>query len=286
MLWFLLTRDGGSDVQFFAGRHGLPSWEAWFFAGLSRGSAARHTEAAEGKLQILKQDLEEMNTMLGNLSKVQAPNTMAKLWMNEVRDLSYDIEDYIDKTMSPSNTGEKNQEIPFEIEEFVTLVKHARDRYSRYDLGRWASSPAMPMVADGQVRLPTLSGQAITDLVGINDATTKLIKLLSNDAEQGMKVVSVLGPAGVGKSTLAKQVYRQMGGKFDCRAFVRASRMPDTRRLLRSIISHVQRHQRPPHGLPVQELIGSLREHLQKKGTISQALSLLVNKGTLLEKNL
>jgi len=217
------------------------------------------------KLQILKQDLEEMNTMLGNLSKVQAPNTMAKLWMNEVRDLSYDIEDYIDKTMSPSNTGEKNQEIPFEIEEFVTLVKHARDRYSRYDLGRWASSPAMPMVADGQVRLPTLSGQAITDLVGINDATTKLIKLLSNDAEQGMKVVSVLGPAGVGKSTLAKQVYRQMGGKFDCRAFVRASRMPDTRRLLRSIISQVQHHQRPPHGLPVQELIDNLREHLQQK---------------------
>ncbi|XP_039822620.1 disease resistance protein RGA5-like [Panicum virgatum] len=102
------------------------------------------------KLQILKQDLEEMNTMLGNLSRVQAPNTMGKLWMNELRDLSYDIEDYIDKTISPSNTGEKNQEIPFEIEEFVTLVKHARDRYSRYDLGRWASSPAMPMVADDQ----------------------------------------------------------------------------------------------------------------------------------------
>jgi len=187
-------------------------------------------------LKLLKQDLEEMSTLLGNLSRVQAPNTMAKLWMNEVRDLSYDIEDYIDRTTSPSNTGEENQEIPFRVEEFGTLVKHARERYSRYDLGRWASDP-MPMVADGQVRLlPTLSGQD-TDLVGIGDATTKLINLLSNDAEQGMKVVSLLGPAGVGKTTLAKQVYQRMGGKFNCRAFVRASRMPDTRRLLRSIIS-------------------------------------------------
>lgn len=215
------------------------------------------------KLQLLIQDLEEINTLLGNLSRVHAPNTMAKLWMNEVRNLSYDIEDYIDKTMSPSYTCEENPEIPFEVEEFGTLVKHARARYSRYNLGRWACNP-MPMVADGQVRLPTLSGQA-TDLVGIGDATTKFINLLSNDAEQGMKVVFLIGPAGVGKSTLAKEVYRQMGGQFDHRAFVRASRMPDTRRLLQSIISQVQRHQRPPHGLSVQELIDNLREHLQQK---------------------
>ena len=89
--------------------------------------------------------------------------------------------------------------------------------------------------------------------------------MISNDAERRMKVVSVLGPAGVGKTTLATEVYRQMGGQFDYRAFVRASRMPDTRRLLRSIISQVQRHQRPPHGLPVQELIDNLRELLQQK---------------------
>jgi len=252
MLWFLLTRDGGaSDVQFFAGRHGLPSWEAWFFAGLSRGSDARDTEAPQTRPR--------RNEYLARESfKGASSQHMAKLWMNEVRDLSYGIEDYIDRTTSPSNTGEENQEIPIGVEEFGTLVKHARERYSRYDLGRWASDP-MPMVADGQVRLlPTLGGQA-TDLVGIGDATTKLINLLSNDAEQGMKVVSLLGPAGVGKTTLAKQVYQRMGGKFNCRAFVRASRMPDTRRLLRSIISQVHRHQRPPHGLSVQELIDNLR---------------------------
>lgn len=212
------------------------------------------------KLELLKQDLEEIYTFLKDLSKVEAPKTMAKLWMNEVRDLSYDIEDCIDKMMMQpaSNTGEQ---IPFEIEEFTSLVKQASDalkRHHRYDLGRWASNPTLRVV-DGQVWVPT------TDLVGISDSRDKLIKLLSDSTEKRMKVVSVLGPVGAGKTTLAKEVYRQMRGQFECRAFVRASKMPDTRRLLRSIISQVRRHQRPPHGLPVQELIDNLRSHLHQK---------------------
>ncbi|KAG2556935.1 hypothetical protein PVAP13_8NG157900 [Panicum virgatum] len=216
------------------------------------------------KLELLKQDLEEMNTFLGNLSRVVAPNPMAKLWMNEVRNLSYDFEDYIDKMMMrPYSNSSEEIEISFDdVQEFETLVKQARDAYNRYhrnDLGRWPTNPAFR--ADGQVRVPIPS----TDLLGIGDSRAKLINMISNDAERRMKVVSVLGPAGVGKTTLATEVYRQMGGQFDYRAFVRASRMPDTRRLLRSIISQVQRHQRPPHGLPAQELIDNLRELLQQK---------------------
>ncbi|KAF8689659.1 hypothetical protein HU200_041721 [Digitaria exilis] len=205
------------------------------------------------KLELITQDLEEMHSLLKDLSRVEAPKTMAKFWMNEVRGLSYDIEDCIDKMMmdASSNTGE----------EFRNLGKEASDalkRYHRYDLGRWASNPTLRIV-DGQVWVPT------TDLVGITDSKAKLIKLLSDSTDKRMKVVSVLGPVGVGKTTLAKEVYRQMRGQFECRAFVRASKMPDTRRLLRSIISQVQRRQQPPRGLSVQELIDHLRKHLHQR---------------------
>ncbi|KAF8730695.1 hypothetical protein HU200_016554 [Digitaria exilis] len=214
------------------------------------------------KLELLTHDLEEIYTLLKDLSRVEAPKTMAKLWMKEVRDLSYDIEDCIDNIMMQpsSNAGE---EIPFEIQEFSSLVKQASDalkRYHRYDVGRWASNPTFRVV-DGQVWVPVPT----TDLVGIIDSRAKLMKLLSDNTEQRMKVVSVLGPVGVGKTTLAKEVYRQMRGQFECRAFVRASKMPDTRRLLRSILSQVQHHQRTLHGLPVQELIDNLRSHLHQK---------------------
>ncbi|XP_066339825.1 disease resistance protein RGA5-like [Miscanthus floridulus] len=220
------------------------------------------------KLELLKQDLEEINTFLVNLSRVEAPNMMVKHWMNEVRDLSYDIEDYIDKTMHPGpNSSEESRPEP-EVEEVSTLVKQAKDaheRHNRYDLGRWASNPRFVVDGGGgQGWVPRFDRDA-TDLVGIDDSKAEIIKRLNIDAEQRL-VICIQGSPGVGKTTLAKQVYREMEGQFECQAFVRASKMPDTRRLLSNIISQIlPRHQGPPHGLPVQELIDSLRKHLQQK---------------------
>ncbi|XP_066339823.1 disease resistance protein RGA5-like isoform X2 [Miscanthus floridulus] len=218
------------------------------------------------KLDLLNQDLEEINTFLTNLSWVEAPNMMVRHWMNEVRDLSYDIEDYIDKRMHPSPDSSEESRSEPAVEELSTLVKQAKDtleRHNRYDLGRWASNPRF-VIHGGQGPVPRLNGDA-TDLVGINDSKAELIKRLNIDAEQRL-VVSIQGPPGVGKTTLAKQVYREVEGQFECRAFVRASKMPDTRRLLGNIISQIQgHHQRPPDGLPVQELIDILRTHLQQK---------------------
>lgn len=187
--------------------------------------------------------------------------------MNEVRDLSYDIEDYIDKTLHPGPNSWGESRSDSEVEELSTLVKQAKDaqeRHNRYNLGRWASNPRFMIDEQGRVPIPTLNGEA-TILVGISDSKAELIKRLNNGAKQRL-VVCIQGSPGVGKTTLAKEVYCEMEGQFECGAFVRASKMPDTRRLLGGIISQIQhRHQEPPHGLPVQELIDSLRKHLQQK---------------------
>ncbi|CAD6257971.1 unnamed protein product [Miscanthus lutarioriparius] len=218
-------------------------------------------------IEHLTQDLEEINRLLVNLSTVEGPNSMVKRWMNEVRELSYDMEDYIDITMSSdmvSNRG-MNKEILSVVTKFRTLVRQARERHERYELQRWASNPSY--MVDAQDQLPSSFNGKATGLVGISESRGELIKWLSNaDEAQGrLKVVSILGPAGVGKSTLAQVVYREIGRQFERRAFVRASRVPDTRRLLRSMISQVRRQQRLPCGLAVQELVDNLRTHLQQK---------------------
>jgi hypothetical protein len=231
------------------------------------------------KLELLKQDLEAINTFLVNLSCVEAPNMMVKHWMNEVRELSYDIEDYIDKMMhhGGSNSREESRS-DSEVEELSTLVKQAKDaheRHNRYDLGRWASKPRFVVDEQGRVPIPRDNGEASV-LVGIDDSKAELIKRLNIDAEQRL-VVCIQGSPGVGKTTLAKEVYCEMEGQFECQAFVRASKMPDTRRLLSSIISQIERrHQGPPHahGLPVQELIDSLTKHLQQKRYITSTYML------------
>ncbi|CAL4985654.1 unnamed protein product [Urochloa decumbens] len=230
-------------------------------------------KALKDGIEQLKQDLQELNSFLVDLSR-EGPNAMAKCWMNEVRELSYDMEDYVDSKMFPNLMAKANRgldkEILSVIKQFRTLVKQARERHERYELWRLALNPSC-MVVDGQHdQFPSFNGK-VTDLVGMDESRGELIRWLKplsnvNKAEGQLKVVSILGPAGVGKSTLAQEVYREIGGQFELRAFVRASKVPDTRRLLRSIISQVQRHhQRPPCGLPVQELVDNLRIRLQHK---------------------
>ncbi|XP_047080084.1 disease resistance protein RGA5-like [Lolium rigidum] len=49
---------------------------------------------------LLKEDIEEISSYLDELSELEVPPPMAKCWMNEARDLSYDMEDYIDSLLS------------------------------------------------------------------------------------------------------------------------------------------------------------------------------------------
>jgi hypothetical protein len=220
------------------------------------------------EVKLLIQDLQEARNLLVDLSGPEPPESMVKLWRNEVREMSYDLEDYIDKTTHPYS----NQ---FEVEEFGTLVDLARDAcksYRRYHLGRlWPSNPSS--IASEHGFVPKLNREA-KYIVGIDDARHKLINWIRDDAEQQLKVVPILGPVGVGKTALAQEVYREIGGEYHCRAFVRASRMPDTRRLLRSIISQVQRRQRPPYGYTVQKLIDCVSEYLQHKRYVSSCIGL------------
>ncbi|KAL5203632.1 hypothetical protein ABZP36_008503 [Zizania latifolia] len=99
--------------------------------------------------------------------------------------------------------------------------------------------------------------------VGIDAAMNKIEEWLT-DGEERLKVVSIVGVAGVGKSTLANEIYRKLGRQFDCRAFVRCSQKPDMRRLLIGVLSQVRPHQ-PPHSWKVHNLISTIRTHLQHK---------------------
>jgi putative protein kinase ArgK-like GTPase of G3E family len=45
------------------------------------------------------------------------------------------------------------------------------------------------------------------------------------------KVLSIVGFGGLGKTTLANEIYHKLEGKFQCRAFVSVSQKPNIRRI-------------------------------------------------------
>ena len=69
---------------------------------------------------------------------------------------------------------------------------------------------------------------------------------------------------GLGKTTLANEVYRAVGGKFNCTAFVSVSQKPEMVGLFNSLLS--QLGLRPySHACQLQDPINDLRGHLQDK---------------------
>ncbi|EEE52195.1 hypothetical protein OsJ_34074 [Oryza sativa Japonica Group] len=85
-----------------------------------------------------------------------------------------------------------------------------------------------------------------TTLVGVDASVEEVIKLLSMEGDQGavmvrrkLKLVAIVGPGGIGKTTLANLVYQKLHGQFECQAFVSVSRKPNIKVVLSSILCQV-----------------------------------------------
>ncbi|XP_037403778.1 uncharacterized protein LOC119266638 [Triticum dicoccoides] len=107
------------------------------------------------------------------------------------------------------------------------------------------------------------------DLVGIDgEQDQELMKLLSNGDNvpyKKLKVVSVVGFAGSGKTTLVKTVYDKIKGDFECTAFVVAGQNPELRTVFRDVISQLTMNSRNCSRQDERQLINLLREILQNK---------------------
>lgn len=79
-----------------------------------------------------------------------------------------------------------------------------------------------------------------------------------------LKVVSIVGYGGLGKTTLAKQVYEKLGCNYKCRAFVSISRSPDMTKILCSILSQL-RNQNCAHVWDSQLIIDQIKNFLKDK---------------------
>lgn len=160
----------------------------------------------------------------------------------------------------------RHQEITDQISSFRARVKEAIQRHKDHlcNLRKWPSSSAAAL--DGRL-LPPPPPQPLEGglrLVGMGSSIEELSSWLAKDGKPERRVVSIVGVGGVGKTTLANQLYCKLGGQFQCRAFVRATRKPDHRRLLTSIFSQLRpHHPLDPWGVP--NLVEKIKAYLQNK---------------------
>jgi hypothetical protein len=94
--------------------------------------------------------------------------------------------------------------------------------------------------------------------VGIDGPKEELLSQVVHDPSQQLKILSIVGFGGLGKTTLANAVYREIGGEFNCTAFVSVSQKPTMRTVLYGLLSKLTGNTSPLDTGSVEELISKL----------------------------
>lgn len=231
-------------------------------------------------IRFMRDELRSMNAALHRLAEIDDDqiNVQTREWRSKVRELSYDIEDCIDRFMllHSSEKAKENfvqsmvrrikevwgdRQVAQEIQELKARVIEEKERHDRYNIDQYIN---VTQTVHLDPRVPTMYQEA-TDLVGIDAPRDEIIESLKGD-DRLPKVVAIYGIGGQGKTTLALEVYRKIEEPFDVRAIISVSRTPDIKKLLRHIlfqvnISEYDRSER----WDIEQLIPKLREQLMDK---------------------
>jgi Holliday junction resolvasome RuvABC ATP-dependent DNA helicase subunit len=81
--------------------------------------------------------------------------------------------------------------------------------------------------------------------------------------EKKLKVVSIVGFGGLGKTSLANQVYDEIGEQFDRKAFLLISQKPDMKSLLIGLQRKLMIEEESSYAHELQEIIDRLKEYLK-----------------------
>ncbi|TVU03253.1 hypothetical protein EJB05_51224, partial [Eragrostis curvula] len=226
---------------------------------------------------FLRNELPAINALLKKLEDNEQLDLQVKNWRNQVLEMAYDIEDCIDSFMTNVQSTDARASFISQISNFVmtlrgrfdtamqikelkTRLQDINDRRKRYKVDDYCTSGTTMEALDP--RLPALYNEAAS-LVGIDNPKEELIKWVL-DEDQRLKVVSIVGRGGLGKTTLATKVYRKVKERFSNKAFVSVSRTPDVTRILTDMLSQLHQDQRPCIN-DVQYLINSLINYLHDK---------------------
>ncbi|GJN24672.1 hypothetical protein PR202_gb12426 [Eleusine coracana subsp. coracana] len=228
-------------------------------AGQLVAAEYRQLSGVGGEITELRDDLDTMNALLRMQSEAEegAVDHFVRVWMKQMREVAYDAEDCIDlyllrikcrmsdgvfaKFKHLLETFFSRRRLVGEIGALRARAIAISERHARYGVNREAlrRSPAFsatPMLtASGPAHaLGSSNGTEHHQLVGIKCQADALVDRLKKkvDGEQHLKVFSIVGFGGVGKTTLAKEVCRLLEMEFPHQAMVSVSQAFDPGREL------------------------------------------------------
>ncbi|GAU34461.1 hypothetical protein TSUD_06720 [Trifolium subterraneum] len=245
----------------------------------------------------IKNELEFIRVFLKDADKRATTEELGiKLWVKQLRELSFHIEDVIDAyIMDVVNathhhdhhgyigkfqsviglmklktlTLKPRHRIASEIQEIKLRIYGIKERIDRYNFQFSEQEQGL------SIKYPDRLGSLFVDegeIVGFEKPRDEIVGWLVDGDERSRSVISVVGMGGLGKTTLAKNVFddQQVKGCFDCRAFLVVSQSYSVEALVRNMmLQFFEETKEPlPQGINMMDkttLITVARSYLQRK---------------------
>nr|UBY07038.1 NBS-LRR disease resistance protein [Dasypyrum villosum] len=241
-------------------------------------------------IEDLLKELKTMNAALIKIGEVPPDqlDSQDKLWADEVRELSYIIEDVIDKFLirvDGIQSDDTTNGFKGLVKTTVELFKKVKDKHgiahaikdikkelqelaARRDRNKFDGIASIPTEAiDPRLRALYIEAAELVGIYGKRDQ--ELMSLLSLEGDDAstkkLKKVSIVGFGGLGKTTLAKAVYEKIKGDFDCHAFVPVGQNPDKKKVFRDILMDLGNSNSNLALLDERQLINKLHKFLENK---------------------
>lgn len=188
-------------------------------------------KGVKGEIMALQDHLESVMGALEDSSRTPADqlDESTQDWSRKVRDLSYDMQSSVDRFMVRCKADKQARHHGFKDiihnsvylliqpiirHKFAAEIKNIKGRIHEMDRRRPRynidDNPHKYVTID-----PRLSALFVEEakLVGIDSAKAEMIKIMLEGNESSMqqgKIVSIVGFGGLGKTTLANVVYREL----------------------------------------------------------------------------
>ncbi|XP_024923294.3 disease resistance protein RPM1-like isoform X2 [Ziziphus jujuba] len=213
-----------------------------------------------GQVQYIFDELERIKAFLRVADAKEESNDYLRVWVKQVRDVAYDMEDALDEFMlrllyyhghgfSSSlhklyhfiKSLKARHRIASDMQGIKSRVESISNSHTRFNMAipGWSSNRLA-------YRQLTIQGDALlleeAELVGIAGPKKQLMEWLLNN-ETGRQVISVVGMGGLGKTTLVKQVYDdpKVKKRFKVHAWITVSRSINKEDLIDEIFTDIRK---------------------------------------------
>lgn len=222
----------------------------------------QHLGELRRDIQYIKDELGSMRAFLKDVESKEDADFELHEWIKQVRQLAYDTEDVLDeftfhfaryhghgfygrflKIYTSVKNWRKSHRISAQIQDIKSRVENIALRHQRYYQSLYATVSERSPISPPAVNMKyDIRGHGLlleeSNLVGIREPKNELVFHVLDD-DSHLKVISVVGMGGLGKTTLVKRVYEEVKICFQTRAWVTISQRFQLKDLLKKVIQQL-----------------------------------------------